>query len=496
MRALQEIVRNFSVVAVSQAITWTAALVFTIAQARYLDPARFGELSVALSYSVVLGVVLDFGLSTKLARDVARWPATAGQALVATLVLRVALWCVAMPLLWATTVILGYHADLQATILIIGGGMLFSTLSASLGSYFQGREEFLVPSLSSIAQRGLAAMLGVTALALGQGIVTMAIVFALANLVQLLVLIPAVRRRPVSSTALERGMVLDMFRGSAILGLFWILGTFYYNVDMLILQRLSPPETVASYAAAYRIFNAALMVVGFASGAVLYPVLSRLSVGSRDGLLRALERSFTFFLACGVFIAVTLFVAADQVVTLLFPAREYGEAATALRLLIPGLVAIHANGIFFLTLLGMGFERRLLVMAAVLAVLNPLANVLAIPSLQQNGAALVTSATEAIVLVWVLAATPRDLRLAARPSVVVKILVAAAAAGACMWVLRDRSLLIAVPLSGIVYATVGLALGTVPADDLRTVWSLLGRMRPGARHLDGTAVVSPSIAER
>jgi hypothetical protein len=102
--------------------------------------------------------------------------------------------------------------------------------------------------------------------------------------------------------------------------------------------------------------------------------------------------------------------------------------------------------------------------------------------------------TEGIVLVWVLAATPKDLRAAARPVVVVKILVAAAAAGACMWLLRDRSLLIAIPLSGIAYATVALALGTVPAGDLRTVWGLLGRMRPGARRLDGAAVVSPSTA--
>lgn len=496
LTGLMGIARNVSIVAVAQAITWTATFLFTLAQARYLGPARFGELSVALSWAIVLAVVVDFGLSTKLARDVAQRPQTAGQALIATLVVRGGLWCLVMPLIWAGTVLLGYNAELQASIVILGASMLFGGVAASLVSYFQGREAFLVPSLGTIAQRGSAAVLGIGALALGQGVVVVASVYVVANILQVLAMLPGMRRYPVSTATLERGAVVNMIRGTATLGFLWILGSIYYNVDMLILQRLVPPENVAWYAAAYRLFNAALMVVGFASGTVLYPVLSRLSVGSRDELRYALEKSFTFFVASGVFIALTLVVAADQIVALLFPAREYGEAASALRLLAPGLVAIYANGVFFLALLGMGFERRLLVMAAVLAVLNPLANVIAIPLLEQNAAALITSATEAIVLVWVLALTPKDLRGAASPAIVGKILVAAIPAAACLWLLRDLSVLIAVPLAAVVYTMAALALGTVPANELRALRGLLGRARPGASRLDRGAIASAGTAER
>lgn len=496
MRALQDVARNFSVVAVAQAITWTATFIFTLAQARFLSPAHFGELSLALSYAALLAVVVDFGLSTKLARDVAQRPVTAGRALVATLVVRVGLWCLAMPLVWASTVILGYRAELQTSILILGASLLVGGFATSLGAYFQGREDFLFPSLGSIAQRASAAVFGVWALALGQGVVVVAVVYVLASLLQVLVLLPGMRRHPVSSMAFERATVANTFRGATILGCFFILSSFYYNVDMLILQRLVPPENLAWYAAAYRLFNAALMVVGFASGMVLYPVLSRLSAGSREGLRYAMERSFAFLFASGVFMTLTLIVAADQVVALVYPAREYREAATALRLLAPGVAAMYANGVFFLALLGMGFERRLLVMAGVLAVLNPLANLVVIPLLQQNGAALITTATEAIVLVWALAATPKDLRGAASPMVVVKILAAAIPAAACLWLLRDQSLLIGIAVAGIVYATAALALGTVPANDVRALWSALGSARPGARRLDRGPIVSPRTLER
>jgi len=52
-----------SILAGSQALMWVAAILFTIAQATYLGPARFGELSVALSYAALLAVLIEFGLA-------------------------------------------------------------------------------------------------------------------------------------------------------------------------------------------------------------------------------------------------------------------------------------------------------------------------------------------------------------------------------------------------------------------------------------------------
>jgi O-antigen/teichoic acid export membrane protein len=495
MTALQRFARNISIVAVAQAITWTASFFFTLAQARFLSTPHFGELSVAFSYTAVLAVVVDFGLSTKLARDVAQEPATAGQALAASLVVRTAIWCLAMPLAWVGTIILGYHAELQASILILAAGMLFGGVAASLGAYFQGREEFLFPSLGSIVQRGSATILGVGALSVGLDVIGVALACAAAFALQVLVMVPGMQRHPVSSTKVERATVVNMFRGATTLAFFWIFGSIYYNVDMLILDRLVPPENVAWYAAAYRLFNAALIAAGLAAGTVLYPLLSRLSVDSRDELRRTLQRSFALLLASGVFVALVLVAAADQVVALLFPADKYAEAASALRLLAPGLAAMYANGVFFFTLLGLRFERRLLLMAVVLAVLNPLANLVLIPVLQQNGAALLTSVTETIVLVWVIALTPKDLRVAASPVVVAKILVAAIPAAACLWLLRDSSLVVGIFLASLVYLTSVLALGIVPAEDLRAMRTLVGRSRPSAERPDEGRVVTARTAE-
>ena len=60
MNLFRSVARSMSILAGSQALMWVAAILFTIAQATYLGPARFGELSVALSYAALLAVLIEF----------------------------------------------------------------------------------------------------------------------------------------------------------------------------------------------------------------------------------------------------------------------------------------------------------------------------------------------------------------------------------------------------------------------------------------------------
>ena len=94
MRLLHGLARNVSIVAISQLVMWIATLLFTVAQAHLLGPAKFGQLSLALSYAMFLTVVIDFGLGIQLSRMVAQRSGGA-DALGATILVRSALWVVA-----------------------------------------------------------------------------------------------------------------------------------------------------------------------------------------------------------------------------------------------------------------------------------------------------------------------------------------------------------------------------------------------------------------
>ena len=58
MTLFRSAARNIGVLGASQVLMWSAGIAFTIAQATHLGPARFGELSVALSYAGLLTVVI------------------------------------------------------------------------------------------------------------------------------------------------------------------------------------------------------------------------------------------------------------------------------------------------------------------------------------------------------------------------------------------------------------------------------------------------------
>ena len=140
MSILRTVARNIAMLTASRIATWIAAFVFTIAQARYLGPGHFGELSVALTYAGLLAIVMDFGLGTQLSRMVAQRSDGHEQALAGTIAVRVGLWLLAAPALLLACVALGYRPELQLCVLLLAVSVLLVGVANTVASFLQGRE--------------------------------------------------------------------------------------------------------------------------------------------------------------------------------------------------------------------------------------------------------------------------------------------------------------------------------------------------------------------
>jgi len=476
MSGAQRVIGNLFLVGLTQIVLWTATLIFTIFQARWLGPAAFGELSIGISYCAVLMVVIDFGLSTQLARNVAKERQTIA-ALWATIIARVAIWGFVMLALSGIVRVLGYRSELANTVLILGGSLLFVGISSSIGAYLQGKEEFRRASIAAIAQRVGAAIVGIVLLVLGNGVE--AIAWVLFGSAALNALIMCSLLRTERTFRVDPRASADLLRATLPLAAYWIAGSLYFNVDMVILERLAPAENVGWYAAAYRLFNAAAIVPALLCGTVLYPVLSRLALQSAGGLSRAVQRTSEALLICGVFVGLILFILPAQVVSVVYP--RFDGSVEALRLLAPGLVALYINSVFAFTLLGLGLERRLLVMACTMAIVNPIANALLIPIYAQNAAAFLTSVTEVVLLVWLVVIVPRELRPWAALPALAKTAVAGFASGVVMSVLVGQPLIVTIVGGLCMYVLVLGALEVVPREDLRELVRLVREPRLAAR---------------
>jgi O-antigen/teichoic acid export membrane protein len=465
-----------SILAGSQALMWVAAILFTIAQATYLGPARFGELSVALSYAALLAVLIEFGLGTQLTRLVSQRAGGHEEALAATILIKGAIWLCAMPLVALATLWFGYPSELRETILLLAVSVLFIAIAQSLASYLQGRERFLVPALAAVAQRLSAAGLGTFMLLVRPELTAVAGAFVASGVVNVVVLLVGMRvgsfRPPMR---VELRDAADLLRRTIPLGLFGMATATYWGVDMIILQRLAPPENVGYYAAAYRLFSVATILPSVVAGIALAPVLSRLSVESRPELRAVIEKAITFLTLAGVAAVLVLALFADRITALIYPAHAYAASATALRLLAPGLLFVYVNWVLSQSLLSLHQERRLLIMAGAAALFNAATNLLAIPLLREDGAALTTSLTELLVLIWQVRLMPRDLLSSENLRVATRALVAGGATAVLIRPLTDLGFGLVGPLALLVFGSLLVLLRVVSTKDLD---ALRGLVRP------------------
>ena len=493
MTIFRSAARNVSIMVASQALMWLTAIAFTIAQATYLGPARFGELSVALSYAGLLAVVIEFGLSTQLSRLVAQRARGHEEALAATMLINGALWLAAVPLVVLTTLLLGYSRELRETILLLTVSVLFIGMANTVSAYLQGREQFFLPALASVAQRLTAAGVGILVLLVRPEPPAVAAAFVASGVVNVAVLLIGVRGRGWIRLGFAPRTAWDHFQRTVPLALYGIASVIYWSLDMIMLERLTSAEHVGWYAAAYRLFSVATILPSVGVGMALAPLLSRLSVDSRPELRAMIEKTATFQIVTGTAAALVFTLFAERIIALVYPASAYTESAMALRLLAPGLLFVYLNRVYAQSLVSLHQERRLLVMAASGAVLNALANFIAIPLLREDGAALTTTLTELFILVCVARMMPRDLMSSETTRVGTRT-VFAAVVTAVLLLPAHLDLVLGIPLTLAVFGALVVVLRAVSTTDLLALRALFRPVRAETGALPETPL-PPGAAE-
>jgi len=480
--SLRRILRDVAIVSSGQVVTWLATFLFVLAQARSLGPASFGELSLALSYATFFAVVVDFGVSTYLTRAVAQRENAERAVLWTAVTTRAALWLIAMPLAWLATMVLGYEAELQATTLILVGSLLFVGSSGALTAFYQGKERFLLPTLANIVQRVAAAIVGILVLQAGLGVISVAVVYAISAAFALILLAAGLRGTGLLRIRVEPRANWRLVRSVLPIAIYWVAGTLYFNVDMVLIERLMPREALGNYAAAYRLFSAAAILPAIVCGTVLYPMYARLSGASSAALRPVVQKTIAYLALAGILVAVVFVSLASPIVGLLYPLPAYAPAASALRLLAPGLFFLYVNSVLGSALFALRLERRLVLIATTAAVLNTIANLALIPVFGIEAAAAITSLTEIFLFGCLLVASPRGLVGSASRRFATRAALVGGVTALALLPLTPAPIAISAPLGALVFGGACLLFRALPADDLRLATALL-RGRIAARRL-------------
>jgi O-antigen/teichoic acid export membrane protein len=422
---------------------------------RYLGPDDYGRYTLALMYMQLFGVLADVGLYTTVVREISKDPSRTEELAGNALTLRLLLSIAVIVLASGISLLLPYEHDVRVAIVIAGGPLLFGMLTTSLVSVLQSQLRMGRAVVGDVTGRAVALGLAVLVAELDLGFYAVMGAAGGGAAAALVVTWLLTRRVTTVRFRAEPAVWRPLLLASLPLGLALAINEVYFRADTFIISLYEPYDEVGLYTLAYRILEYTL-ALGTILLMTMFPLLSEAVAHDEPRALRMIQASADVYVILGAPLVAGGLVLAPAVIELAGGA-EFHDAATPLRILLLAGALSWVNGVFGLALIAKARQATALWLNAAALGFNVGLNFLLIPVYGIVAAAIVTVASEVLILVCSYPLMRRHFRFFPQPLTLLPALAAAATMGAVLWVLREAPLPALLPLGAVLYA--GLLFG-------------------------------------
>ncbi|MBC7186096.1 MAG: flippase [Calditrichaeota bacterium] len=457
--------RNTLFVTIGQAVRLVLAVVLYAYACRFLGDKDFGRYALATTVMFFVLLVDDFGINTWIVREVARQRSTGQRLFGVASGMKVAFIPLAVLLVVAVGLVMGYDRRTVTAISIIAGYGVLSSFSAMCGSMFRAHEQMQFDALLNIVEKGVIFAIGLVALKRGFGLYGLSWAFVVGGMVSLILGLAILRRKFfVPRLYFDYQESTRIFRGAVVFGLSVFLTTLYNRVDMVMLSLMKPPEVWGWYAAAHRLLNFTNQVP-LVFMIALFPRLSHESVASKDELSRIFAKGFKYMLVLALPMVAGVILLADKIIHF-FSGPGFENAIPALRVLAVDAGLVFPNMLLAGLFGASNHQNRLVAVQAVGLIANASFNYLLIPRFAHVGAAYATVGTEALVLAACLAFACRRIVVLRGFGYLPKAIGATAVMVAAVWALRGQHVLVAGGAGAVIYGALLLATRAVQVEEV------------------------------
>lgn len=467
------VIKNASAMLVSQVVTWTLTLVFSIVLRRYLGPEGSGHIVIAQSIWLITGVFIGFGMDMLLTKEIARDHGRAASLLGTSYLLRVLFYMLGSVAVLAYSLAMGYSRETIIMIQVVGLSTLFMQLANASKATHQGLETMEYISISDIASKMANTLLGVAVLFLGFRELAVAVVLACSTLVLFVMQFYFLRRRHGLLPRFERAQVGWMLR-SSLPYMATVFGMVAYSeLSVITISMQVSTGEVGWYGAANQIFGT-LLFGAVVYNTVTFPSMARAHTTRPESMPALLRRNLELILLISIPIGLGVFAIGDKLMVLLF-----GEAfaPSGLILQVMGFVIIfmYLNvlfGQYFNSIDRQHVWTTVVIVSALMIV--PL-NFVLVPWCRQVfgvgalGGAFSFLITEIgqFVAGWLL--VPRGTLSWKSLVYMAQVSLAGALMVACVWLVRDQFIVVPIVVGALAYPALALLLRAVSKDDIDLV---------------------------
>jgi len=461
---------------------------FAALMLRILGPDAVGKYYFAVTIWILLDIFTTFGLNILLQREVAKDRALGNQYLANTTILRLILIAVAAPLLaifiGARQLIRPLTSDTIAAIVLLALGLIPGSLANGLTAVFNAFEKMEYPAAVTTVTTVLKVVLGTLVLLLGLGFVGLAGLSIAINIITAAILLYLLIRH-----FFRPHLEFDFSLQRSLSALSWplmlnnLISFSFFKIDVLLLESMRGTAVVGLYSVACKFLDA-LQILPASFTIAVFPIMSRYAASAKDSLMRAYLLSVRLLVIIALPVAMVTTVLADPLVYLLGGSQYLPDSRIALQLMIWSIPVGFINSVTHYVLIALNQQRFLTKAFAIDLAFTFVANVIFIPIYSYRASALIHLFAELALLLPFyhclrqhLAAVPWG-RLLWRPAL------AATLMGGLMVLLRETSLLLTVPLGGLIYVLALLLLGTFSEEEVALFKSLLSfgpwKVEPGS----------------
>ncbi|MEP7287936.1 MAG: oligosaccharide flippase family protein [Chloroflexota bacterium] len=467
-------------------------LAFAAIMLRVLGPADAGIYYYAVVVFGWFDTLTNFGLNLLLTREVSMDRSSAGRYLLNSSILRLLLAGAGVPVLaiFLLIQVLLQQAHLAqplepigvAALLLLYVGLVPNSISYGLTALFYAFEKAEIPAATSTVSAILKAVFGLGALLAGWGVVGLAGVSIVLNLITLAILSIQARgllaqhatttNSPAPRATLDRSLIRGMVYASWPLMLNNLLSGLFYKIDVTLLEPSKGPKVVGQYSTAYKWLDALGIIPSLFTMALL-PLMSRQAKEDKAGLQRSYHFAVKLLVSLALPVAVVTTFIAPALIGVLGGTRFLPEGAIALQLMIWFAPVGWINSLTNYLLIALD-QQRPMRWAFVMGVgFNIIANLLFIPLFSYKAAAVITILSEVVLQVAFYRLLRKSLGTVPWIEMLWKSVAAAAIMFGLLWIVWPINNILALAAAIIVYPATLLVLRPFSTWELERIAALL-----------------------
>jgi O-antigen/teichoic acid export membrane protein len=363
---------------------------------------EYGLYFSLLNFSLLLNMLLDFGITNYNNRNIAQNQQLLSKSLSNIVGLRFILAILYAIVTIVVGFVVGYDARQFYLLLFLILNQFITSFILYLRSNLSGLHYFKTDSFISVLDRMIMILLCSILIWGGISNITFKIewfVYAQTmayGLTMIVTLIIVYGKADSLSLNFDKPYFIATLRKSYPYALLALLMMFYYRIDSVMLERMLPDGKVQAgiYAQSFRILDAFAMFA-FLFAVLLLPMFSRM-IKQKESVNQLTLFSFLLLIVPVVGLAISSYFYRVELIDLLYH-QHVSDSASIFGVLVLCLIGISTSYIFGTLLTANGNLKELNIMAACGVVLNIILNLILIPKYFALGSAIASLITQAII---------------------------------------------------------------------------------------------------